>query len=178
MLRAGVPVFFEPESIAQMTYGLLVCFVTFGIYSTLAPYVSDSDDRLSQLCQAQIFVVLLSAIVMRFDSTDSTERNMDVLLSVMLFGPIVFASLAEIFENFNLGAVIQTLGESKRLQRAATRVQTSFSRKRKEAEPPAQEPADGASASVDLMGAVRVLQSVDEDPENGGQSRIRKHLRR
>ena len=54
ILLVGMPVFFEMGSVAQLSYGLLVCFMSFGAYMLLSPYANDSDDRLSQLCQMQI----------------------------------------------------------------------------------------------------------------------------
>ena len=51
--------------LAQATYGLLVCFLTFGAYTAWRPYAEASDDRLSQLCQVQIFFALIASIIMQ-----------------------------------------------------------------------------------------------------------------
>ena len=62
----GVPVFFTPAgSVSQLTFALLVCFLTFGLYTSLSPYSNPDEDRLAQLGQVQIFFVLLSSLVRR-----------------------------------------------------------------------------------------------------------------
>ena len=58
-----MPVFFEMGSVAQLTYGLIIAFLSFGAYTFLAPYRDPSDDRLAQLCQMQIFFSLVSGKV-------------------------------------------------------------------------------------------------------------------
>ena len=90
----GVPVFFEPAGgVAQLTFALIVCFVTFGMYTALSPYVDDGEDHLAQLCQAQIFFVLLASIVLHYDK--ETTGSMDVLLTVMTFVPATLALVLE-----------------------------------------------------------------------------------
>ena len=66
MLIVGVPsVFPDRGGTAQLFWGLLVCFSTFGAYMMYAPFVEDSDDMLSQLAQLQIFLTLLSSLSLR-----------------------------------------------------------------------------------------------------------------
>ena len=39
LLLVCIPVFFDPQgSVGQLMFGLLVCFVTFGVYSFMQPY--------------------------------------------------------------------------------------------------------------------------------------------
>ena len=39
LLLVCIPVFFDPQgSVGQLMFGLLVCFVTFGVYSSMKPY--------------------------------------------------------------------------------------------------------------------------------------------
>jgi hypothetical protein len=90
----GVPVFFpDPGGIAQQTYGLLICFLTFGIQTSFMPYVSLSDDRLAQLAQVQIFLALLAAVVLRASAGEDMASAMDVTLTVLTFVPIILAIL-------------------------------------------------------------------------------------
>jgi hypothetical protein len=50
----GIPVFFSPPgSVSQTTFALMTCFITFGVHTTLSPYINAQNDRLSQICQAQ-----------------------------------------------------------------------------------------------------------------------------
>ena len=44
----GIPVFVRSGSAAQLMMGLLVCFISFGMYASYEPYVVTSDDRLSK----------------------------------------------------------------------------------------------------------------------------------
>ena len=70
----GAPIMFPPGSMGQSFFALLICFATFGMYTSYAPYVKDSDDRrLSQLCQIQIFFTLLTALALRSDRSESTS---------------------------------------------------------------------------------------------------------
>ena len=62
----GVPSLFPGRGgIAQLFWGLLVCFSTFGAYMMYAPFKNASDDTLSQLAQLQIFLTLLSSMALR-----------------------------------------------------------------------------------------------------------------
>ena len=61
-----LPVFFQPSgSVSQLIFGLVICFLTFGAHMVYAPYVDHNDDRLAQLCQAQIFFALLSSVALK-----------------------------------------------------------------------------------------------------------------
>jgi len=86
---------FEPGSLAQATYGLVVCFFCAILYSLCSPYVDPGEDRLAQLCQVLIFVVLLSSIVLRADRSDETSNGLDILLTVMTALPMVAAIFME-----------------------------------------------------------------------------------
>eukprot|EP00966_Prymnesium_polylepis_P151532 3501526-Prymnesium_polylepis.2 len=47
-----LPVFFRPSgSVSQLIFGLMVCFLSFGVHMLLHPYEDDQEDRLAQLCQ-------------------------------------------------------------------------------------------------------------------------------
>ena len=97
-----MPVFFEMGSVAQLTYGLLVCFLSFGLYMMFSPYADDSDDRLAQLCQMQIFFSLVSSLLLKWsvvadEQEESTgTQNLDVLLCVFTFMPVAFALVTHI----------------------------------------------------------------------------------
>jgi len=61
-----------------------------------APYVNHNDDRLAQLCQAQIFFALLSSIALKYDAaTLSNSTNMDYLLTTLTFAPLVLGFMME-----------------------------------------------------------------------------------
>ena len=76
-----MPVFFPIGSVAQLIFGLIICFVTFGAYSFFEPYANREDNHLALMAQAQIFFCMLSSIGLKFDSYGlSANQNMDALL--------------------------------------------------------------------------------------------------
>ena len=83
LLLVGVPSTFpERGGLAQLFVGLLVCFTTFGAYMLYTPFVEDSDDALSQLAQAQIFLTLLSSLAPR---TFPPSKLVGDLITAILF---------------------------------------------------------------------------------------------
>ena len=93
----GMPVWFEMGSVPQLVFGLLVCFFSFGAYMHLEPYADQKDDTLSQLCQAQTFFALVSAIILQSVPPDSpANRNIGALLVLLTALPVAFAVLIEI----------------------------------------------------------------------------------
>lgn len=58
--------------------------------------MEDADDRLSQLCQAQIFFALLSSIALKYDAdTRRNSTNITVLLTVLTILPMALAFIFE-----------------------------------------------------------------------------------
>jgi len=83
VLLVGVPSTFpERGGTAQLFWGLLVCFATFGAYMMYAPFIEDSDDKLSQLAQLQIFLTLLSSLAL---SAVPPSEVVGQLVTVILF---------------------------------------------------------------------------------------------
>lgn len=71
---------------AQLMWGLMVCFLTFGAYSTFAPFIKHSDDQLAQLAQVQIFLNLVVSIGLRMNPDDQTLGA--ILTAILFFLPI------------------------------------------------------------------------------------------
>ena len=93
-----MPVWFPAGSGAQLIFGIIVCFGTFGVYMLLNPYVSVGEDRLAQLCQTQIFLVLVLSLSLRQsqeDKSEAEEHNIDVALTVLIIAPIVMSVLLD-----------------------------------------------------------------------------------
>ena len=82
----GLPIFFEPGSAGQLIVGLLVCFISFGMYASYEPYVKDSDDWLAKVAQVSLFFSLVSSIALKVESDSSTEALGNVLLLFTLAG--------------------------------------------------------------------------------------------
>ena len=85
-----MPVLFEPGTVGQLLFGLMICFATFGAYTKVAPYSEPRANVLAQACQVQIFFTLLSSIALKYDAgrTDQSERNMDLMLTILFFLPL------------------------------------------------------------------------------------------
>ena len=86
-----VPVFFTSGSIGQLLFGLMICFVTFGMYSSMHPYASDEDNLFAIMAQVLIFFSLVSSIARSTAAPSSvTATVIDVTLTFLFLVPIVF----------------------------------------------------------------------------------------
>ena len=86
---ACVPVFFQPSgSAAQLVFGLMVCFVCFGVYVAFDPFEDRGNDAVAKLCQLQIFFSLLASVALTSTSEQGAGSNMDILLVVLYFVPV------------------------------------------------------------------------------------------
>ena len=96
------PIAFEAGSENQLIFGICICFGTFGVYMLLSPYISIGEDRLAQLCQTQIFLVLVISIALRSSqgrdggSKDGgKEQQLDVWLTLLITLPIFLSLLLD-----------------------------------------------------------------------------------
>ena len=112
VLIVGVPsVFPDRGGTAQLFWGLLVCFSTFGAYMMYAPFVEDSDDMLSQLAQLQIFLTLLSSLSLRAVPPSEFVSNLVtfILFAVPLLGLALETPLLEVL-GMATGSLKEKLG--------------------------------------------------------------------
>jgi hypothetical protein len=92
---ACLPVFFQPSgSPSQLVWGLVVCFVAFGLYVHFDPYEERGDNAVAALCQVQIFFSLLASVALT-SASGAVGTNMDVLLVVLYFFPVGLAIFLE-----------------------------------------------------------------------------------
>ena len=101
----GLPIFVEPGSSAQLIVGLLVCFISYGMYASYEPYIKDSDDWLAKVSQVSLFFSLVSSIALKVESDSSTEA-LGVLLLFTLAVPPVTAFLFESDLDFEKGCYV------------------------------------------------------------------------
>jgi hypothetical protein len=103
VLLVGVPSMFPGRGgNAQLVWGLLVCFATFGMYMMYAPFIRDSDDTLQQLAQVQIFLTMVASIGLRMTPPDET---LGTIISVLLFCmPVIAISMEMPIYDEMLGA--------------------------------------------------------------------------
>jgi hypothetical protein len=90
-----MPVAFEPGSVPQLIFGLMVCFITFGLYAAISPFAEERSNVLASMCQVQIFFALLSAIAISFSSSGTAQsmQSIDVLLTFLTFMPFAITIL-------------------------------------------------------------------------------------
>ena len=88
----GIPVFFAEENLQteQLTLGLILCFLSFGVYSWIKPYRYQSDDNLQTVCQVSVFFALLSKIPLE-NPNISADTTVAVILGVMSLVPPLIA---------------------------------------------------------------------------------------
>ena len=150
-----MPAFFQPGSPAQLIFGLLVCFITFGMYTAVKPYEEARANVLAQICQVQIFFALVSAIALSFDEADkdASSRSLDVMLTVLTFMPLVIGVLLRTPLIRLIDAAERANFERKLRRRCCGRVVISS-----EAQPQVQAPAPAPPASTQAASAI-VMQS-------------------
>ena len=63
----GLPVFFQPGSSEQLTFGLLICFLTITMFAKFSPSRDPNDDMVQLACLAEVFIALLATIVLHYE---------------------------------------------------------------------------------------------------------------
>merc|ERR1711907_369835 len=65
LVLTGLLVIFLEGSVLQLCTGLVVTVVSLVIYANICPYSSLTDDVLQLFCLAQLFITLLSGMVLK-----------------------------------------------------------------------------------------------------------------
>ena len=99
VLLVGVPAIFpERGGIAQLFWGLLVCFMSASFYMMAAPYIESSDDHLAQLAQLQIYLTLLSSLVLRaIPPSEAVGSMVTIILFLVPSSGVIFQT--ELFDD-------------------------------------------------------------------------------
>ena len=98
MVMVGVLVFCGQGSLAQLVIGIFATVLFIMLYNYCQPYEADTDDLLQSLCQFSIFLVLLSALAMKFDESERTSANITVFLYCSLLLPIALGFVMVVVE--------------------------------------------------------------------------------
>ena len=96
----GLLVFFQPGSLEQLTLGLIVCFVYFGLCCYLQPFGSKADNLMVSVTQFSLFVAMLAAIIIEHGSPD-TPQSVVTILIVAALTPFALSLLLTIQLLFN-----------------------------------------------------------------------------
>ena len=69
LLLTSVLIFVAPGTAAQLVVALLVCFISLVINVRLQPFVRQRDDDLQMFAQIQLFLILLSGLLLKVEIT-------------------------------------------------------------------------------------------------------------
>jgi hypothetical protein len=83
----GLPSLFPVGSDAQLIFGYMVCFLSFGVYLKFMPYREWSDNAVAIIAQAQIFFTLLAALVLK--QSAATGESYPMLEAALLISLLV-----------------------------------------------------------------------------------------
>lgn len=84
VLLAGVVVFIEPNTAAQIAVTLMLAFVFVVISEALAPYASHWDAWLNRTAHAVVFVSMYVALLLKVDVSDDGANSQDVFEAVLV----------------------------------------------------------------------------------------------
>ena len=98
----GLPVFMPTGSAAQLICGLLVCFISFGMFVNFDPYIDEGDDKLASVCQTALFFSLVSSIALKMEY-DTSSAALGVLLPFTLAVPPIIAFFYQSGVDFEKG---------------------------------------------------------------------------
>ena len=87
----GLPAFLPVGSDAQLIFGYMTCFLSFGVYMKYKPYRERSDNIVACVAQSQIFFTLLAALILKQARiTGEHYPTLDkFLVASLLVSPIV-----------------------------------------------------------------------------------------
>lgn len=95
----GLAISFEPGSALQTAYGLVVSFISFGVYSSVKPFADKGEGWLAELAQLQIFFALVLMTVPKMDgSVGEDSDSLRVLDLLLLASMIALLGLAFVLE--------------------------------------------------------------------------------
>ena len=63
-MLTGLLIFIYAGSLTQITIGLLLAFLSYGVMMDFNPYIEDLDDRLADVGQSQIVLVFIASLVL------------------------------------------------------------------------------------------------------------------
>ena len=98
LLLIGVLIFYEQGELEQLVLGLFIAVSSIMFYNWLKPYEDTLNDALQSACQFSIFVVLLSALILKFDEEDRASTTITFFLFCCALVPPIIAAGMSIIE--------------------------------------------------------------------------------
>ena len=96
----GLLVFFRAGSIEQLTIGLIVCFIYFGLCCYLLPFGNRTDNLMACVTQFSLFVTMLSAVIIEYGAAKPLPAVV-AILTAAAFVPIVLGIALSVYGVFN-----------------------------------------------------------------------------
>jgi len=96
----GLLVFFRAGSIEQLTLGLIVCFIYFGLCCYLLPFGTRTDNLMACVTQFSLFVTMLSAVIIEYGAAEPPQAVI-AILTAAAFVPIVLGIALSVYAVFN-----------------------------------------------------------------------------
>ena len=103
---SGIVVLFDPGSVIQSAASILICVASITVYSVYAPLRSLEDNTLQWTTQIQLFLVLLSTLMMKADASEDSEDDgnyLGILLIIITSPGYVFMIWSLISEWISFG---------------------------------------------------------------------------
>ena len=75
ILLSGVLVLFGAGSTVQSAFSILICFGSITVYSVYSPLLDEEANFLQWMAQVQLFLVLLSILLMKADIADDSDAD-------------------------------------------------------------------------------------------------------
>ena len=79
ILLSGVLVLFGSGSTVQSAFSILICLASITLYSIYVPLKDDADNFLQWITQMQLFLVLLTILLMKVDSAEDSSADQTYL---------------------------------------------------------------------------------------------------
>jgi len=72
---SGLLVLFGPGSTVQSAFSILICFGSIVVYSMYKPLKDEENNNLQYLAQLQLFLVLLTILLLKVDSDEDSQQD-------------------------------------------------------------------------------------------------------
>ena len=100
LILIGLMVFFQPGSLPQLTLGLIVCFLYFGLCCYLLPFAGYTDNLMACVTQFSLFVAMLTAVIIKYGGDAEVPPSVLLTLTVAACVPAALSILLTVNQLF------------------------------------------------------------------------------